>query len=537
MKIQHAAFRGELPILDPRLLPDNNAQMARNLDLKRGTLRPRKGTLLASSLPGTINPANLYHYDEGNAGAGYWFSWSDTYDVDVARSPIASDPHARVYWTGEGAPKMSSIAQATSGLGPYPSVSYQLGVPAPDSPPTVAAPAGRSEVPSTAVEVTYLCTVVTTFGEEGPPTNPSSAILRWDDVDGAPDHGEVEVTLPAVPTANLDITGKRLYRVESGGQYQLVAEVGAGVTSYTDNVLSQSLGGVLTSLTWDGPDASMQGLTVLPNGIFAGFFDNTLCFCEPYRPHAWPVDYQLAFEDPIVGIAAISGGLVVATTGQPWLVTGSSPEAMAQMKLDVNQPCLAKRSMVDMGGYAIYAGYDGLVAVGGTEARVITADVMTREQWQALNPATIHGYRYDGMYLGFYDGGSFSFTPGVGFEFFDTTADAGYYDVSDDILYLIQGTDIVQWEQGSDLTYTWRSRIHEVPPGATFTCAKVIAQSYPVTLNVYADGALIHTESVQSKNLFRLPPGFNDARELELEVQGTSTVSSLQMASSPGELV
>ena len=70
MKIQHAAFRGELPILDPRLLPENNAQTARNLALDRGTLRPQNDTLIDSALPDTINPANLYRYDVGNDGSG-----------------------------------------------------------------------------------------------------------------------------------------------------------------------------------------------------------------------------------------------------------------------------------------------------------------------------------------------------------------------------------------------------------------------------------------------------------------------------------
>ena len=538
MKIQHAAFRGELPILDPRLLPENNAQTARNLALGRGTLRPQNDTLIDSALPDTINPANLYRYDVGNDGSGFWFSWGAQYDIDVVRSPIANDAYARVYWTGQDAPKMGSLAQVTTGTGPYPSAWYELGVPAPASGPSVVAPEDRTEVPDTALETVYVVTLVSAFGEEGPPSDPSGFVLRWDDVDTNPDFGEVEVTLPGVPTANLDITKKRLYRVESGGQYQLVTELTAATGTYTDNVLSEQLGLALESIEWDAPNAAMQGLTVLPNGILAGFFDNTLAFCEPYLPHAWPIDYQLAFDDPIVAIASISGGLIVTTTGQPWLVTGSSPEAMAQMMLDVNQPCLSKRSMVDMGGYAIYAGHDGLIAVGGTEAQVITSQVLTRKQWQALNPSTIHGYRYDRAYLGFYDGGSFLFTPGQGIEFYDTVASAGYYDLSDDILYLIQGADITQWDKGNPLTYTWRSKIHEIPPGsAGFSCGKVIAYTYPVQLTVYADGETVVTHTVQSPSMFRMPSGFTLSRDWQIELQGVNEVSSVQIASSPGELV
>jgi hypothetical protein len=538
MKIQHAAFRGELPILDPRLLPENNAQVARNLNMKRGTLKPYRGVTAASSLPATINPANLWRYDEGNNGAGFWFSWGSQYDVDVVRSHIANDAYARAYWTGQDAPKMGSLAQLTAGAGPYPSAWYQLGVPAPESAPSVAAPASRTDAPDTALETAYVVTLVTEFGEEGPPSDPSGFVLRWDDTVDNPDFGEVEVTLPGIPTANLNITKKRLYRVESGGTYQLVVELAAATGTYTDNIPSEQLGIALASLGWDGPNAALRGLTPLPGGFLAGFFSNTLAFSEPYLPHAWPVGYQLAFPDPIVAIAAISGGLVVTTTGQPWLVTGSSPEAMAQMELDVNQPCLSKRSMVDMGGYAIYAGYDGLVAIGGSEARVITAEAMTRDQWLALNPGTIHAYLYDGAYLGFTDTGSFLFTPGVGFEFFDTQADAGYYDIAEDNLYLVQGASIVTWNTGTPQTFTWRSRIHEFPPGsAGFTCGKVIAYAYPVQLTVYADGQTVLDQAVQSASMFRMPPGFTLARDWEVVLSGGVEVASVQLATSPGELV
>lgn len=538
MKLQHTAFQGEIPILDGRLLPENNAQKARNLDLKRGTLRPLRGTLEDSSLPSTINPANLYRYDIGNEGQGYWLSWGDQYDVDVVRSPVADDSYARIYWTGQGAPKMGSLSQVTAGSGPYPSSWYDLGVPAPEGGPSIITPSGRDEVPDTALEVFYVVTLVTEFGEEGPSSDPSSAGIRWDSVDGNPNFGELRVSLPSVPDAALNIVKKRIYRVESGGQYQLVSEVAASAGTFTDTVLSQSLGRALESVEWDGPNPLMRGLTAMPNGILAGHFENTLAFCVPYLPHAWPISYQLAFDEPIVAIAAISNGLIVTTTGQPWLVTGYSPEAMGQMKLDVNQPCLAKRSMVDMGGYALYAGHDGLVAAGGSEARVVTSQVMTREQWQAIKPETLHGYRYNGMYLGFYDGGSFAFTPGAGFEFFDIEADGGYYDTFEDVLYLIQGSSITKWDKGEPLTYTWRSRTHEVPPGsAGFTCGKVIAYGYPVTLNIYADGNLVMSQEIASPAMFRLPSGYTLSRDWEIEMQGSEEVASVQIATSPGELI
>lgn len=555
MKINHSAFRGELPILDARLLPENNAQVALNLYLRRGTLKPEKAPKSVASLPGVRNPANLYHYDVGRDGDGFWFSWSSIHDVDVVRSPIASDEYARVYWTGQNAPKMSSLDMATGGAGPYPSSWYQLGVPAPDEAPAASTPSDRvppeperneqgdivKEIeypPRTALDTVYTVTCMTRFGEEGPPSPPSGIVTRWDSGEDIPAGGNVILDLPSIPSSNQDIVAKRVYRAESGGNYQFVAEVQPYEQTFRDEINSASMGRVLESVDWDMPDASMTGLTQLPNGILAGFFGSTLAFCEAYYPHAWPVGYQLAFDDPIVGIAAVSGGLIVVTTGQPWLVTGSSPAAMASMKLDVNQPCSAKRSVVDMGGYALYASPDGLVAAGGDGARVVTQEVFSREQWQAINPSSIHAYRYDGRYLAFSDGGCFAFSPQEGVDFFDVEASGGYYDVTRDTLYLIQGGNVAAWGRGDAMTYRWRSRIHEVPPGgAGFSCAKVIAREYPVTLRVIANDETVLEHEVTDAQMFRLPAGYTLSRDWEVEVEGSREVQSVQVAMTPGELV
>lgn len=541
MKIQHSAFRGALPIIDARLLPENNGQRARNVFLKRGTLKPERAPLIVQSLPSIANPSTLYRYPNGNNGAGFWLTWGMGKRVHAIKSPLANDDFSRVYWTGDGPPKMGGISQITSGTPPYPGSSYRLGVPAPASAPEVSEPADRvdvSEQPPTTLETSYVVTLVSRFGEESAPSLASNIIERWDMIEGAPAGGNVELSLPGIPSGSHDIVTKRIYRAESGGVYQYVADVSASTSQYSDSITSAQLGRSLPSVEWDMPDARLQGLTALPGGILAGFFENTLCFSEAYLPHAWPVAYQLAFKDTIVAIGATSSGLIVATQGQPYLVSGSSPEAMAPAQLDVDQPCISARSLVDMGEYVIYAGHDGLVAVGGRDARVVTGEVFTREQWQALNPSSIHAYRYDGRYLAFYDGGCMVFTPGEGVEFLDITASGGYYDIAAGTLYLIQGSTISAWGQGDVMTLTWRSRLHEVPPGsAGFSCGKVIAANYPVRLKIWADGKPVMDADVISASMFRLPPGYTLCRDWELEIQSTYEVHSVQIATSPSELV
>jgi hypothetical protein len=539
MKIPFAAFRGEIPIVDPRLLPDQNAQSVRNAYLRHGTLKPEQAPVLAAGITSILSPSTLYRYPGGNNGQGFWFVWGGGKEVSVVKSPLAADDFNRVYWAGDGEPKMGSIVDITSGTGPYPSTSYRLGIPVPIASPITSLPIDRvdpNDYPLTAVQTSYVVTQISRFGEEGPPSLPSFAVTRWDMVDGAELGGDVELTLPAISTGNHDITSMRIYRSELAGVFQEVGTVSAGVTAFTDNVPSDQLGVSLPSLEWDMPDSRMVGLTAMTSGFMAGFFDNTLCFSESFRPHAWPVSYQQAFTDDIVGIVSVTGGLVVATAGRPILVSGGSPAGMSANPLDTDQPCLTRRSLVDMGEYALYASPNGLVAVGGGEARVMTDQIISKDQWQALQPETIHAYRYENRYLAFYAGGCFAFTPGEGFEFYDIDASAGYYDIAVDSLYLIQGDTIVEWGAGPNMELLWRSKVVEQVPGAALSCAKVIAYGYPVTLRVYVDGALEHTEVVADRELFRLPVFGNEARDWEFEISSTNEVTSLQLATSPTEI-
>lgn len=55
-------------------------------------------------------------------------------------------------------------------------------------------------------------------------------------------------------------------------------------------------------------------------------------------------------------------------------------------------------------GFVLYAGAAGIVKVTATGAgSVATANVMTREQWQAFNPSTVRAWSVGGNYIGLYD--------------------------------------------------------------------------------------------------------------------------------------
>ncbi len=520
-------FAGIMPRVSARLLPNQNAQVATNCNFDSGQLNPSK-LPLSTGISLVANTKSIYWFNrKENAGLGFWFQWNG--DVNVVRGPIANDTNLRTYFTGDGAPKFTTALLGQSGGGPYPGITRTLGLPIP---PSFNA-SGSTGTPAPGVQkiaTAYVITYVSEFGEEGPPSAPTAIVDRWD---GA------SVTLSSIPVAsgNFIIASKRIYRQELNGVFQFVAQVAAATTAYTDTLKSEALGEPVPSETWVAPSTEMIGLTALPNGILMGWWKNTLAFSEPYQPHAWPIEYRLALDYDIVGAAVSASGVIVTTTGKPYLIAGSSPASMSQNPMDVVQACVAKRSVVDMGEFVIYASADGLVACGGLQAQLITEAHITPEQWRStFNPSTIHAYRWNDRYLGLYSGGSFSFHPTEGFRLFTDNCDCAFLDDETGCLYVKQGTELKKWGQGAIASYTWKSKDFTTPPSGVFGAIKVDAQAYPITCKFYTDGTLRKTKTVSSKKPFRIPT-LKRYRSCEIELTGSAAVNSVQIASSMSEIV
>lgn len=526
MKHTITIFGGEQPALDPRMLPETKAQTSINARVGYGRLEPLKGNSPEGrSVAAGTKTIHLYER-EANAGQGFWLEWNA--DIDVLPSPVIDDVWARVYWTGDGAPKMS-LSSIITQAPPYPANQYLLGIPQPAS-STMAAVSPGADEDELQITVVYAITYVSAYGEEGPPSLATDSVTRPDG------HGVTLTSIPTAPAGNHNIATKRIYRSD-GGDYLLVGEIPVATTSFADAAPADSLSMAMESLDWDGPDANLTGIVLLPNGVMAGFFDNVLCFTPPYVPHAWPTRYRLTTKTDIVALGVTASGLVVLTEDSPYLCVGSDPEAMQLANLDIPQGCIAKRSVVDMGNYVLYASPDGLVAAGGSEARVVTKQVFTKAQWNALNPSTFRACRYDGAYLCFHDSGGFMLNPETGdlVQLADLV-DCTYYDSVLDTLYLCQNGVINEFDSSATSRLaTYRSSKVVVPNQIPFACAKIDADDYPVTLKVFGDGELLRTESVASAKAIRLPTN-SRYRLAEFEITTSHAVHSVQLAHSMSEL-
>lgn len=530
------AFNGMTPRTDARLLDDNMAQLAVNAKLQNGTLSSYKapGQIATLNKPGTIK--SIYRFgQDALTDSDYWFHWTN--DVNVVRGAVSGDAFERTYWTGDGVPKMTTSTIALTGNTAYPTNSYTLGVPAPANAATATSNGTGNGVAETRV---YVYTYLSALGEEGTPSPISNAV-----------NVKVGQTvtlsgLSVAPSGSYNIAAKRIYRSVTGSagtDYLFVAEIGVAITTFTDTVLAASLGEVCPSKTWLPPPKDLQGLTIMANGIYAGFVGKDIYFSEPFMPHAWPVQYVLSVDYPVVGIGAYGASLFVGTAGNPYIIHGVDPMGMSMTKAEFQQACVSKRSIVEMGGGVMYASPDGIVAVDGSGINLVTRAIMTKEDWQAYKPASITASHLDGRYYAFYDtssrqGAVILDLTGDGATLWETDqyCTATYNDVRTDSLYLAQGSSVNKWDGGSSkLTYQWRSKIFVLPKPINMMVGQVFATAYPVTMKVYLGGALKHTQSVTNDSPFKLPSGFK-GKEWEVEVSGTNSVNIVYLATSVEEL-
>lgn len=583
--IDIVSMRGEMPRVLPHMLPDGFAALAQNCHFRFGVITPVSDDG-KSGITFGINPETLFLYSQNK-----WFTWRGM--VDAVRSPVAQDPWGRVYYTDGQYPKVTSAQIATSGSGPYPTTSYRLGVPAPESaitctvfsppvapvsqdvPPeqaptpdesagTIAktmidvvsgyihktagdnasnsAPQEQEDDPTDNETRFYTQTFVTGYGEEGPP-GPQSPELT------VKKGGSVDLTMQPPPLQHSNITRRRIYRSASGGgnaDFLLVTELPAGVLSFHDDLLAEQLGPALETWHYVMPPDNMLGLCMMANGIAAGFAGNEVMFSEAFLPYAWPDSYRQTTAEDIVAIAPIGTALVVATKGEPYLFSGVSPSNISGAKLPLTQACVSRQSMVVMDGFVLYAGTNGLVSVDGSGNAVIaTEKIISPEQWRDLfNPSSIKAYQYCGEYVARYtktDGSQavFIFNPqDMDIRHMSTTFDTAYNDTATDTLYLVKGRELsVSQGANTPLPLVWRSKTFIAQENTSFSCLRIKAP-YPerAGISVFADGQPVIQlpPGALSGSVLKLPPV--TGREWYLEVSGFGQIERITLSTSMPEM-
>ena len=633
--IKLQTFGGIQPLLDARLLPESGAQVAHNCVLERGTIVPYRAPLALQTVPAGTRSVYLYR--------DAWLTW--TGDVRAVAGPLADDQFQRLYFTGDGVPKVRGLVNGVERT-------FPLGIPKPAAAPAVtvrtrttegwtrswhyffeepdgtqkdagdltegtdvtvvtagteyrvASPPARSTASDRAkfvlyadgyrvggsslllgrvypqvsnyrgnsdlyvdgakvsarqttrdgvvtfkldydtsessrytVDRSWVFTYVSAWGEEGPPSDPT-------DVTTVNPNQEVMLSgMGSTSPSGYNIAKKRIYRTvtgDAGTDFQFIAEIDVSAASFVDTVADQDAAEALPSDLWYAPPEDLTGLVALAGEFLAGYSGKTVWFSEVAQPHAWPSAYSLTVDHPIRGLAVSGSTLAVLTTREPFIIDATDPQNTSMAKVPNPQGCVSARSAVEFGGAVFYASADGLVQLSGLTAVVVTASYFQKEQWLALKPETMQAVVFDDRLYLFAEATTLVLwfaSDGIQIVTVEDLATAAWRDADNDRLVYVAGTTLNEFspESGAARTVRWRGREYAAQRPVDFGVARVVADTYPVTLRLFANGVEKVSRQMTHDRAVRLPQT-RPEKFWTIEVEGPSAIREVLVGRSMTEL-
>ena len=590
-------FGGMVPAVDDSLLAPINAAFAEDTWTYSGSVVGLPVRKVLRSLT-NVNATKVYRVPNNYTDAlhlsdSLWLEFAHP-DTDVLRTQVVGDTYDRFYWASPlDAPRYMTYTQLQAAA-PALAGAYLLGIPAPGAITGIVSGGASATLKS----VAYVQTFVSAYGEEGPPSAPKIYTAQKIDATYTITFAQPD---PLDTGTNRNITKMRLYRTITATNgtttYFFVTEVAVGTVSYADNAAVNTdavigLNAEIESTNWSGPPSDLQGWVSMTNGIVAGFRNNEIWFCEPYRMHAWPAIYTLAVEYPIVGLGVQNNALVVCTDGFAYTINGAHPSSMSLQKIAGLMPCTSRGSILSTTDGVYFSTPSGLALVSSGGVVIATKELIRKDKWNALvqintlRAAQLGAayYAFGQAILGVFQTDTFQndyvqlsdFGGARNGMLIDPTSQTVAFnnlstddpitnvmvDVWSGEVFVIQNAQ-VQWLDISDVNQTkapfvWRSKIFQTPKKNNFNIAKVFFTVPPGTVDLnpvevfgspqtlqatqwglfraYADGDLMMTREIRvSGEQFRLPSGFK-ADFWQFEVEARVQIDVLQVATSAKEL-
>lgn len=538
-------FAGMAPRINDRARSAQVAEIALDVNLDEGSLRPWREPLAV-------------HESDNETVLGMiqvdccWLTADKCVTYVV---PWPSCPY--VVKAGDGVPLYATFADAC--VNDWCPLTWPCPNVAPSASPTRAAPV----VEERAYELrSYRYAWVNRYNHEHAGSPPSFPINVLD--------GDAVVVQVPPPPDGYCITNVRLYRTgtpfETGAEQSnpmntewfLVGEFDASIGVVNDSVAMRDLSSTQTALaTFVGderlpPPDDLTEVVTLENGQIAGISPSLrqVVMSEPFLPTSWPMRYRKAMWDDEfpVALAAIASALYVGTNGRPYVINAVQQESNTDGRHGVFRfrepsPCLSARSMCAGSGAVYFASLDGLIALSGTQQRVISEELWSKDQWRRLHPNRMIGAVHDGHYFGFSDVAGFRLKTAEQEHVDARTAMLTYLSdrpsaiwLSDHgTLYLATGNLVSQWNAGNVLRpYRWCCSEFQWARRTALTADYVnFGDLGPVTVTLMTEKGDYQHSPVNS-DINRLP-NWMSVTETTICLEGTGEVLEYSCGSSVKE--
>lgn len=267
--VKFQRFLGKAPRTAPELLPDMAAQVATNVKLYSGDLIPYPQPVAVDNhgLTG-VAPVTLHALYDPATSDPVWLVWDK--DVDIA-TPAGTEnvDTQRFYYTGDGAPKVSTYALATTGAQPYPVDYYDLGLPLPTVTPTAVATEFTTKTTATYERDAGGLVTMTTSAAHGLKSGAFVTISGFTNRSGT--YSQAGTTITVTLTGHGLVVGSRvLLRFTSGTATANIFTVATTPTANTFTVTATVSATTSGNVDWDitNLNATSIEITVIDSTTF-----------------------------------------------------------------------------------------------------------------------------------------------------------------------------------------------------------------------------------------------------------------------------
>jgi hypothetical protein len=372
--------------LAPSFLASTMAQEALNVELTQGTVRKRPGWVSKMAFSEPILGAYDYMkveplggvtiYQMVKAGTSLYATqnWDATVtaiDAGLSGTEYLSCATAnnRFYYCD------GLVFRVTDGVSRY---NAQITRPAPADVATLALTGATGNL---AGVYDYKYTFYSpTWGQESPASDASLTVTA-----GAADEKQVVVTMAtAAPDARVTI--KRVYRRKVSAQesvWKYVGEVAVGTATFTDNVRDLDASTLLIApLSYSDSLPAFRYLAYQGESMFLGgsdLYPTRLYYTTPGQP--WSVTGYLDVgsgtdTDPITGVVAFRGFIVVFKERSIWNLSGNDEASFYFQKQSAGRGCKSHHSIVEEGGLLHFLGEDGFYVYDGSTCEKVSGKTL-----------------------------------------------------------------------------------------------------------------------------------------------------------------
>lgn len=561
--IQINNFGGIVPRIHPTLLPDGCAVVAHNCFLKDGKLTPIKEpdvvdieTFSFNNLGGSLSSIKTMHL--WHLGDIQKFVLFNTV-VDCVPGNFYEDEQYKFFVAGQ-----TNVGEHGKDICVVykKDEQYKMMTMLKTPPPNLEVTVNRSD-PLTEEEkenlryTFYFQSWVDELGFESEVSGASDEIEYLD--------GE-SVTISAWSDVPDNAVKRRIYKVitglELGGTPQYITEQDIDNGSFpalTFEIKDEDAGEVMPTIT--NPHNKVEGICPSPGGyaIWCTCSPKTVRFSDG-APNNFPNEYAYEVEYEIVGLASIGNSVVVLTKGNPFIITGTTPDAMIVTKLSAMQACISRKSICVADGAVYYVSKDGICMIteGSMSVNVVTSSYFTKRDWDKIVSEDIILCSYDNVIYMWNPNVpdisySFSFLDKLsGIVTFNERTNAVVVDPVSDKMYFIKQTgeselaqySIVAWEESNiNKTMIWRSKRIQIEKPLNLSSTQIYADSYPIKLLI--DSASSPDKPTIEKNHVEINVTNQDARRLpmrrpekfiEIEVQSNNAITDIKLSTAMGGL-